>query len=234
MLGDREQTELAVALADMARDLLAQDTVQGTLDRIVVHAVKLISGCDAAGIMVVRDRRVQTLAATSELVRKSDRIQDELSEGPCFDAARHEQDVYRIGDMASAAPRWPGYAQRASDLGIGSVIGYRLFTAEQNLGALDFYSTRPHAFTESSEQMGWLLASHAAVGFASARNDAQLREAISTRQDIGEALGIIMERYRIGEDEAFAVLRKASQDHNIKLRDLARTVTETGAVPGAG
>lgn len=224
---------VVIALGHMARDLLAQQTVQQTLDRIVVHAVDLVSECEAAGIMVVRNGRVQTLSVTDDMVRTSDRIQGELGEGPCFDAARKAHEVYRIADMTTAVDRWPRYAPEARALGVGSMMGFLLFTENQNLGALDMYSSRPGAFSESSEQVGWVLAAQAAVAFASARHDAQLREAIATRQDIGEALGIVMERYKLSEQDAFAMLTKASQDRNIKLREIARTVTMSGEIPGA-
>jgi transcriptional regulator with GAF, ATPase, and Fis domain len=233
MPGIHEPVELAMALADMARDLLAQETVQETLDRIVNHSVNLVDGCEAAGIMVVRDKEVRTLSVSDDLVTTSDRLQGELGEGPCYDAARREQQVYRVSDMSERAVRWPLYSPKARELGIGSMMGFLLFTDDDNLGALDLYSSQPGAFTEASERVGWLLASHAAVAFANARNDAQLREAIGTRQDIGEALGIVMERYKVPEEQAFAVLRKASQDQNLKLRELARSIVETGEIPGA-
>jgi GAF domain-containing protein len=233
MSREGEPDALATALAKMARDLFAQGSVQHTLDRIVSYAVELVDGCESAGIMVVgRDRRIETLAATDEMVRTSDRIQGELDEGPCFDAARQEQEVYRIADLTKTVDRWPRYAGQARELGIGSMMGFLLFTDDENLGALDLYSSRPDAFTEQSEQVGRLLASHAAVAFASARSDEQLHEAITTRQRIGEAVGIMMERYKVSEQQAFAVLKKASQEQNIKLRELARTVVETGGIPG--
>lgn len=134
--------------------------------------------------------------------------------------------------MTTTVDRWPRYASKARELGIGSMLSFLLFTEEDDLGALDLYSTQPGALTERSEQVGWLLASHAAVAFSSARHEAQLRDAIATRQDIGEALGIVMERYKLPEQDAFAVLRKTSQDRNIKLRDLARTISESGEIPG--
>jgi GAF domain-containing protein len=227
--------ELATRLAEMARTLLDQDTVQGTLNQIVFHAIGLVDGCDDAGILTVTGPRntVRTLAASSDRVRASDRCQGEVQEGPCFDAARRKHEVYRIADVSTRAERWPRYAPRARELGIGSVMGFLLFTEEDHLGSLDIYSSRPNAFTKTSEQIGWILASHAAVAFASARAHAQLEEAVQTRTDIGQALGIVMERYKVSDEEAFAVLRKSSQNRNVKLHDIARTVAETGDIPGA-
>jgi transcriptional regulator with GAF, ATPase, and Fis domain len=224
---------LATALANMARDLLAQPGVQQTLDRVVAHAVELVDGCDAAGILVVRNGTVRTIAATHDLARRSDQIQGELGEGPCLNAVIEEEPVFRIADMAAAAARWPRYAPAARELGIGSAMGFWLFTEDENLGALNLYSYRPNAFGKRTEHVGWLLAAHAAVAFASARNETQLHEAIGTRQDIGEALGIIMERHKLTEQQAFDLLREQSQSRNVKLRELARRVTESGGLGDA-
>lgn len=231
---DGSWEDFATRLARMARDLLVQQSVQETLDHIVTHAVDLVDGCEAAGILTLDAKRVHTLAASGSLVYESDRIQEKLGEGPCFDATRVQHEAFRIEDMSTSVERWPRYAPRARQLGVGSMMGLLLFThSEDNLGALNMYSSRPGAFTHTSEQVGWLLASHAAVAFSSARTHAQLETAMASRHTIGEAIGIVMERYDVSEDQAFAVLTKSSQDHNIKLRDVARTVTETGEVPGA-
>ncbi|NLU72973.1 GAF and ANTAR domain-containing protein [Streptomyces sp. HNM0575] len=217
----------------MARDLLSQGSVQKTLDSVVAHAVDLVPGCEAAGVMTVEDKKVSTLATTSQVVRASDRLQGELGEGPCFDAARQPEEVYRVADMTERVRRWPRYAPEARKLGVGSMMGFLLYTDDDELGALDLYSSVPNAFTERSEHVGWLLASHAAVAFSSARTYAQLHSAMESRHNIGEAIGIVMERYKLDEDQAFAVLKKSSQDRNTKLREIVRTVTETGEIPGA-
>ncbi|GAB3493259.1 hypothetical protein [Amycolatopsis cihanbeyliensis] len=105
-----EWTDLATGLAGMARDLLAQYSVHGTLDRITSHAVGLVDGCASAGVQVLRGGRVHTLSVTDNLARASDRKQAELRSGPCFDAAYHKQKVYRIADLTTAEHRWPRYA----------------------------------------------------------------------------------------------------------------------------
>lgn len=233
-VGSDAWEDLAFSLARMSRDLLAQDTVQATLDRIVEQAVKLVDGCEHAGILLLhRKQEVETAAATGELVHKSDQAQGDLGEGPCFDAVEYGQEVYRIPDLSEPVPQWPDYVPKARQLGIGSMMGFLLFTAEDTFGALDLYSTQPHAFTEPSERVGWLVASHAAVAFSSARLNDQWQTAIATRQDIGEALGIVMERYKLTEDQAFAVLKRSSQDRNVKLREIAHQITTTGEIPGA-
>ncbi|MFF5138987.1 GAF and ANTAR domain-containing protein [Streptomyces sp. NPDC013157] len=222
----------AEQLASMARDLLAHDSVDATLRRITASATELVDGCDAAGILVLHDSQVETLAPTDELVTDSDRLQQRLGEGPCFDAARTSQGqrVFRIADLTAEQQRWPTYAPQAHKLGIGSMMGFLLFTEREDLGALNFYSRDPGAFTEVSEVAGWLLASHAAVAFSAARTHAQLERALATRHTIGEAMGIVMGSHHLTEDEAFDVLRRYSQANNVKLHEVARRVCEEGTL----
>ncbi|MFD8418585.1 GAF and ANTAR domain-containing protein [Streptomyces sp. NPDC059466] len=222
----------AVALAEMARDLLAQDSVQDTLDRIVEHATVLINGCDDAGILTVRRGEVHALAATSDVVRRADRVQQDLREGPCFDAVTDRQQVYVIEDLNRPHERWSRFAPELRKMGMGSVMGFLLFTEDDELGALNLYSHQPRAFDEAARRAGWILASHAAVALSAARTHQQLGDALETRHEIGEAMGILMERYGLPEDAAFKVLKKASQDRNVKLREIARQVCDTGEKPG--
>lgn len=223
--------DFAEKMASMARDLLAQEDLEATLDRITHSAVELVEGCQAAGILVLQGNRVRSLAPTDQLVIDSDRLQERLREGPCFDIAQpeHDEHVFRIPDLTEKAERWPAYVPRARELGLGSMMSFLLYTREEELGALDLYSHEPGTFTEASETAGWLLASHAAVAFATARTDAQMQEAIATRHMIGEAMGILMGRHHISEEQAFDILRTHSQQTNTKLRDVARRVCETGS-----
>ncbi|MFD6433816.1 GAF and ANTAR domain-containing protein [Streptomyces venezuelae] len=217
-------------MASMARDLLAQTSVDATLQRITSSATELVEGCEASGIMILHGRRVETLAPTHQLVVDSDALQAREGEGPCFDVAQSDggERVFRISDFTHQQPRWPAYAVEARALGIGSMMGFLLFTEDEELGALNLYSSRPGAFTEDSETAGLLLASHAAVAFSSARTHAQLERAVSTRHTIGEAMGILMGRHRLTEEEAFDVLRRYSQENNVKLRDVAARVCAHG------
>ncbi|MET9130758.1 GAF and ANTAR domain-containing protein [Streptomyces antibioticus] len=223
--------EFAQRMAAMARDLLAQRSVGDTLERITASAIELVEGCDAAGILMLHGTEVRSLAPTDPLVADSDLLQGEAGEGPCFDAVRHGTDepVFRIADLTTET-RWPAYAPRARDLGVGSMMGFLLFTEDEELGALNLYSRRPGAFTEASELAGWLLASHAAVAFSSARTQAQMEQAVATRHVIGEAMGILMGSHRLTEEQSFAVLRRYSQENNLKLREVARRVCEQGGL----
>ncbi|BCL20411.1 GAF and ANTAR domain-containing protein [Streptomyces tuirus] len=217
-------------MASMARDLLAQDSVGSTLEHITGAATQHVAGCDAAGILLLHGKRVETLAPTHDLVVESDQLQEHLAEGPCFDAARPSigERVFRIADFTAEQPRWPSYAVQARKLGVGSMMGFLLYTDDEDLGALNLYSHSSGSFTDDSETAGWLLASHAAVAFSSARSHAQMEQAMSTRHVIGEAMGILMGSHHLTEQQAFDVLRRYSQEKNIKLREVARRVCKEG------
>ncbi|WP_432044162.1 GAF and ANTAR domain-containing protein [Streptomyces cadmiisoli] len=217
-------------MASMARDLLAQDSVTATLERVTASATELVDGCDAAGILVLHGRQVESLAPTHQMVIDNDQLQERMGEGPCFDAARIStgERVFRIADLTGEQQRWPAYAPRARELGVGSMMGFLLYTDDEDFGALNLYSRRPGAFSETSELAGWLLASHAAVAFSAARTHAQMERAVATRHTIGEAMGILMASHHLTEDQAFDVLRRYSQQTNTKLRDVARQICAQG------
>ncbi|MEU5100586.1 GAF and ANTAR domain-containing protein [Streptomyces sp. NPDC020996] len=229
-----EWREYAEQMARLARDLLAQDSVQGTLDAIAAAAVRLVDGCDAAGILAVRKGRAVTLAACGDMVRDCDRLQGELGEGPCFDLARGAagERAYRIEDLSRPQASWQRFAAGARELGVGSMSGVLLYAQDEDFGALDLYARRPGTFGEDVETAVWLLASHAAVALSSARTIDQLEHAMDSRHAIGEAMGMLMERHRFSEEEAFDVLRRISQHHNLKLRDVARRISGAGADGG--
>ena len=229
-MSDISPSKLARVLADAARALLAQGSEQETLERIAALATSTVPGCEHGGILLLHaGGRIEPRAATSDVVRTSDQLQLELGEGPCLDAL-WEQETYRVDDMA-AESRWPQYGPRARELGIGSMLGFQLFTSADTLGALNLYAGDTHAFEDQAEDVGWVFASHAAVALAGAAYGAQMEAAVFTRQEIGEAVGIVMERHRLTREDAFDVLRRASQEFNVKLRELARQVTETGEIP---
>jgi hypothetical protein len=154
------------------------------------------------------------------------RLQGKLGEGPCFDLARRKDGarVYRIADMTQPRPAWERFAAGAGELGVGSMTGVLLYTDNDDFGALNLYSSRRGAFGEEIETAGWLPASHAAVAVAGARTIDQLQHGMETRHAIGEAVGILMERHGLSEDDAFGVLRQISQNHDVTLRDVAQKV----------
>ncbi|OKI29101.1 hypothetical protein A6A25_30100 [Saccharothrix sp. CB00851] len=222
--------DLAAQLNEVARTLHGQDGAQDTLDEIVRAAVGTIPGAWHAGIMtIVGKREVRTVASTGDVPRDVDQIQYDTGQGPCL-TALYQQTIVRAPDLAEET-RWPVFAQRALALDVSSMLSFRLYVHGDDLGALNLYSPDALAFDEESEHVGLLFAGHAAVALATAQEREHLTEAVRTRDLIGQAKGILMERHKLTADQAFAVLVRASQQANLKLRDLAEKLTRTGELP---
>jgi len=128
--------------------------------------------------------------------------------------------------------RWPRFAAEVVDLGVGSMLSFQLFVTGGNLGALNLYSGRPHSFDEEAEAIGVVFASHAAVALAGAQQEERMRTAMTSREVIGQAQGILMERFRLTGPQAFQVLARASSHTNRKVADIAEELTATGDLPG--
>jgi GAF domain-containing protein len=221
--------ELARRLAEAARGLQQQLDPQQVLDRVVNLAVAMVPGAAEATITMVSARRhVYSAAATGELARWFDVLQDETGEGPCLDAMWKQQTV-RVNDLA-ADPRWPVLGPRAGERGVGSMLCLQLFVHEDTLGALDLLAHEKAAFTDESEHIGLLLASHAAIAVAGAQKLGHAAIALVNRDIIGQAKGILMERFRLNADQAFDVLAEVSQDTNRKLHVVAEELTRTGTL----
>ena len=221
--------ELARRLADAARGMQKQLDPQQVLDRVVSLAVAMVPGADEATITMVRARRhVYSAAATGDLARWFDVLQNETGQGPCLDAMWQQQTV-RVDDLA-ADPRWPVLGPRAGERGVGSMLCLQLFVHEDTLGALDLLAHKRWAFTDESEHVGLLLASHAAIAVADAQKLEHAATALANRDIIGQAKGILMERFKITADQAFDVLARVSQDANRKLHAVAEDLTRTGTI----
>jgi transcriptional regulator with GAF, ATPase, and Fis domain len=224
------QDMLAVRMGELARSLQQEGSLKDTLQGIVTAAVDTVPGAQYAGISDVHGRReINTPALTDELVRASDAAQYETGQGPCLDAIYVRQTV-RVADMASE-DRWPEFAKRATQLGVGSMLSFQLYVVGDNLGALNLYNREPDAFDDESEHVGLLFASHAAVAMAGAQRNEQLNRAVGTRDLIGQAKGILMERHKLTAEQAFMLLVRASQATHTKLRDIAEQLTTVGQLP---
>ena len=223
----------ADAFAEMARALLAEEDVQHTLQKICDLAVETIDGCDHAGISFLKGRKVETPAASDDVPRQVDAIQYEVGEGPCLDAIR-EHEVFQTGDLGHES-RWPQFASRAQrETGITSMLCFRLFVEGDTLGALNLHSKAATAFGGESRTVGLVFAAHAAIALSSAIHDEQMEEALQSRDLIGQAKGILMAREGITADQAFDMLRRASQRLNVKLRDVAGGIVDRSAAPAGG
>ncbi|MFD4365872.1 GAF and ANTAR domain-containing protein [Rhodococcus sp. NPDC058521] len=215
----KQWRDITKALAAVTRSLEGEPDIEGTVQGIVAAVVDTVPGADHAAVSLLEGGELRTVAATGELVHRVNEIEHQLEEGPCVDAVRDEA-IYRI-DLMTEERRWPRFAAAAQEMGIGSMLGFRLFTNERTQGSLDLYAFEQHAFDTTAELTGELFAAHAAVALAGSAEKATLRQAMNTRDTIGMAKGILMHRERIGADQAFTMLVTASQHANMKLRDVA-------------
>jgi transcriptional regulator with GAF, ATPase, and Fis domain len=224
--GQHADPGVARQLSELARELQADISTEALLKRIAVAAVTEVDGARYAGITLLAGQEFTTAAASGELVGRLDRMQYQAGEGPCLDAARQHKTV-RCDDLR-AATRWPRFAAQAVSVGVLSVLSFQLFAGDDSFGALNIYAADAAAFGPDSESTGILLASHAALAMAAARTQAGLLTALDSREVIGQAKGILMERYKITTVEAFALLVASSQAVNRKLRDVAGHLVATG------
>ena len=218
-------------LAAAAREMQDEDSSKQAMERAVVIATEILPGCDAAGVCVVyRGERVDTHATSDDALRQFDSLQHELKEGPCLDALR-QQETVQSSDL-SIDERWPKWGPEVADrLGLFSIVSYRLFSTDSNLGALNLYGKNRSAFSTDDVHDGMALAAHVGVALAGAQEVENLEKALGGRTVIGQATGILMERFDLLPDRAFGLLTRISQNKNLKLRQLAEQIVQTRTVP---
>ena len=209
----------------VARLLAGQASAQVTLDRIVNLAVEHLDGCDFAGISRIDGRKITSPASNNDVPSLVDAIQAEVGEGPCLDAIR-EHEVFQTGNLA-AEQRWPRFATRANqETGICSILSIRLFVEEDTMGALNLYSRGRDAFGEVDVALGSVFAAHAAVALSASIREENLERKVESRDLIGRAKGILMARSDLTDEQAFDILRRASQRQNVKLVAVAHQVVD--------
>jgi hypothetical protein len=206
----------------LLRELRPGD-LDDTLARITAAAVEVLPDVAMASITIRhRDDRLETVAPTDEMLLAVDAAQYEFREGPCYESATDE--AYVVSSNLAADERWPHYSKVALASGIRAQAGIALFDAPRSQGALNLYSRNVGAFAELGP-IGELFSHQAAAVIGYAREISDLRAAIATRQQVGQAVGIVMERYGLGEEQAFAFLARLSQTRNVKLTAIAREFT---------
>ncbi len=230
----RVESSALVQLSDAMVALSAGVEPGAALEVLVDTAAEHIPGARWASITTLRQGRFSTRAASHEVARRVDAIQYEVGSGPCVDAAL-EDHVFVTGDLARDE-RWPAFAGRAAEeSAVRSVFAQRLTLHGQvpAIACLNVYSDTAHAFDESALGVGLVLATQASLLVTAtlerqhARN---LERALQSNREIGVAMGILMQRHRITRDQAFHVLRVASQDSNRKLAEIATEVADTGTI----
>lgn len=218
-------------LAAAAREMQDDDSSRQAMERAVLIATKILPGCDAAGVCVVhRGDRIDTHAASTDELRQIDALQHEFDEGPCLDALQ-QNDTVHSSDLSSDE-RWPKWGPEVvARLGLLSIVSYRLFSTEKSLGALTLYGKGKSAFSSDDIHDGVALAAHIGVALAGSQEVENLEKALGGRTVIGQATGILMERFELAPDRAFSVLSRLSQARNVKLRDLAEQIVQTRTIP---
>jgi GAF domain-containing protein len=229
-------TELHEALA---RVVLADRELSEVLTQITGIARRAMPSIEAASITLIRGEKPFTAAYDGQMALDADELQYERGYGPCMDAGRAGQ-VFLIDDMRSEQ-RWPDYAQHAAAHGVLSSLSVPLPFQGATIGALNTYAGRPHVIDDHDVELAEEVAAWVAIAIGNAEAAArtsedltQLRTAMMSRACIEQAKGILMERHKIKEDEAFTILTHASQRTNTKLRDVAAELVRTGALPSSG
>jgi GAF domain-containing protein len=231
-------SDLAANISQTVVALFSGGTVAETLVQVAGLAISTIEGCDFAGIFLVAGDRVTTPVHTDPLVAEVDLLQQTSGEGPCLDAMQ-QGNIFYAEDLADDA-RWPHFGPAATTMGVRSLLALPL-RVNSVPGALNLYARYPQAFGVIDRGRAVLLAAMAGLAYSTAltheedeRREANLHAALATREIIGQAQGILMEREHLTSTQAFDILRRASQHLNRKLRDVAQNLVDTGERPDTG
>jgi hypothetical protein len=225
--------EVADAMRSLSADV-APENRDGMLQRLVTVAVERVPPAQWASVSMLRGGRFTTPASTGEVATRADQLQYELGSVPCVDAAMDDS-VLVTGDVA-AEERWPEWSQRVvTEVGVRSVISQRLHLFDDSgvVAGLNLYSDEPAAFDDQSVGMGLVLATHASMMLSETiakERATNLGRALESNREIGVAVGILMHQQRVTREQAFDLLRVASQNSTRKLDDVAAEVAATGVL----
>jgi hypothetical protein len=216
---------LRASMRDVAAHLLNQDAIGDTLGSVTTAAVDLIDCIDYADVLMITEGEFRSVKPTSPMIVELDQLQYDVGEGPCLAAASSDL-IIRCPDL-SADERWPRFAAGALERGIHSSLSFQLYTHKNGGAALNLFSRTPQTFDTQTETLGAMLATQAAIAIISSDRHTQFESALASRDLIGQAKGIIMERFKIDAVAAFMMLRHLSQTGNDKLLNIAQRVVET-------
>ena len=230
---------LVAALRTAARDLAGRRSVRDleqTLEQIVASAVVTVPGVDAGSISMTEHGRVLTRHPTSESIRKLDEKQSELNEGPCITAIEDPPETGTVIAHDLGGPdgqRWPRFAPYAVKAGYRSLMSSQLSVNGGIRAALNLYSTTPDAFDEEAQALAGLFGIQAAMLLYGANTATHLQRAVDSRDLIGQAKGILRERFKVDDEGAFQMLVKSSQDTNLKLTAVAQWLLDGADTSGS-
>lgn len=223
--------------AGLSKELVTDHEVLATLDRICHNALSVIPTASFCALTVRRRRgRLDTLAHTHELALRCDELQYDLDEGPCVSSV--EDDKPFLIRSTAHDPRWPRWGPKVAELGVHSLVSAQLSAATLDpdrdpLGAINIYGREPDSFDHADVERLHVYGVHAGNALAMAHMVTTLREAVDGRHEIGLAQGILMNRYGLDRDQSFESLRRYSNHANVKLRDVAGLVIDTGELPSS-
>jgi GAF domain-containing protein len=231
---EADTVAIAAGFARLALDLYDAAGMAELVGRVLEVAVRLTGG-DCGGVVLVRrGGQLDSAGATDSRAEWADRLQLECGEGPCVPVSRLHDSVLHDSVVVCDTVvdrRWPRWSPRVAEFGLRSVLTVWLSTTRRTLGALSLYAARPGQFTSADEAAVRLFAVHASVAVANVQHASALAQAMEARALIGRAQGVLMERFAIDAEQAFAVLRRYSQDNNVKLRVVAGQLLTTGRPP---
>jgi transcriptional regulator with GAF, ATPase, and Fis domain len=230
-MDDRAYAEvLRLAMAQLTKKFARPTDIDDTLKSVTASCVDLIDGVECADVLLIAGADLfRSVAATSQLAVDIDDLQRRFREGPCVDAAVGNS-IILCNDLREET-RWPRFAEAAVAAGVHSLMSFQLFTHNALVGALNLFGLKPDAFTPEFEAVGAMLATHAATALIADDVRLQFQSALASRDTIGQAKGMIMERFNVDAIRAFELLTKLSQDSNTRVADIAVELVSRGAVP---
>jgi GAF domain-containing protein len=216
------------ALGALSQLIYASDSYDDVYSAIVTTAVRIIDGCDHASIMQRgRDGRFQTAVSSDDIARTVDKLEQLHQEGPCLDAIVEDVPQFE-DDLTDPKTQWPALAEQVvRQTPVRSVAGFRIIAGDQKIGALNLFSDRIDGMGKESLDQAIVLAAFAAVAVSALHGKHEARTlsaGLASNREIGKAIGLLMAFHKISDAAAFDLLRKASQDMNIKLAEVAREV----------
>jgi transcriptional regulator with GAF, ATPase, and Fis domain len=218
--------------ADAARDLNDEPRLDQTLEKVVGYATQM-TDAEHGGLVLLRSRQqLEVAAATGAEVEEAEALQGSLREGPSVSAALN-QTTCLVRNTAEDT-RWPTWGPKVAELGLHSAVSTCLYTGRRTIGTIDIYAPEADQLDDEDAARAEVLASHAAIALDCRNEEDGLRQAVETRNIIGQAQGLLMERYGLDARRAFEVLRRYSQDANVKLRDVAMELVASGSLPENG
>jgi len=218
-------------MEDLPRTFLRPVPIEDLLNGVTRAAVDLIDGADCADVLLISETSgYRSLAATRRFAIEVDGVQEQFREGPCVDAAADGDAVVRCDDLQDD-PRWPRFAKGAVAVGVHAMMSFQLYTQDKRKGALNVFGLTSGVFDAKDQAVGAMLATHAATALIAHDRERQFQSALSSRDAIGQAKGMIMERFAVDATRAFELLKKLSQDTNTPLVDIAAGLVARGPDP---